>query len=306
MYRKIMVPLDSSDLSESILPYARWFAKAFKPQVELLHVIDPEAISRLVEPSAGRYADVVQMDEKRAVLEYLESVAGSFPDPMAVSCHAGVGKAAEMIVKRAIAQSATLITMATHGRTGIQRWLLGSVANKVLHEATTPLLLVRPSEKSESTGVAALKTIIIPLDGSSLAEEMLPHVAVLAEKMNLRILLLQTFGLPESVQYSADGQVPNWKQILEQMREGAESYLKEIAERFQREGLTRVSTMALQGEAAEHIIEIARRSPDNLVAMCTHGRSGVARLVLGSVTEKVVRYSGEPVLVIRASGEARP
>lgn len=305
MYTKILLALDGSKLSESILPYARSLAKGLRVAVELLHATDPDVISALVDPSSGRYADVVEVDMKRKGLGYLERVAGSFPDPTAVSCSVAVGKPAEVIVEIAAADPATLVAMATHGRSGIQRWLLGSVANGVLHTTTRPLLLVRSTGKTERNGVAPLKKVIVPLDGSSLAEQVLPQVAALAKKMDMEVLLLQAYGLSPSVHLSAEVSVSNLKQLVRQMREEAQGYLDQILQRLRLEGLQRVSTLIFEGDAAEHIIEVARKTPDSLVAMCTLGRSGVARFVLGSVTDKVVRHCGDPVLVIRASSESK-
>ncbi|SRR5713226_1045957 len=305
MYTKVLVPLDGSKLSESILPYVRSLAKALKIPVELLHAIDPEVVSAFVNPSSDQYADVVEAERKRKGLEYLEPVGGSFPDPIAVNCSVAVGKPAEVIVEIAAADPATLVAMATHGRSGIQRWLLGSVANKVLHTTRNPLFLVRATEKMESTGVAPLKRVIVPLDGSLLAEKALPHVVALATKMDLEILLLQVYGLSASVLRASDGYVPHMDELLKRLREEAQQHLDQISQRLAPEGFLRVFTMTLEGEAAGHIIDIARKSPDSLVAMCTHGRSGVARLVLGSVTDRVIRHCGDPVLVIRASSESK-
>jgi nucleotide-binding universal stress UspA family protein len=216
-----------------------------------------------------------------------------------------VGKPAEVIVEIAAADPATLVTMATHGRSGIQLWLLGSVAHKVLHTTRNPLFLVRPTEKIESSGMACLGKVIVPLDGSSLAEKVLPYVAALAKKMDMEILLLQTYGLPPAVHNAAEGGLSNLEHLLKQMREEAQVYLDQILQRLRLEGLQRVSTLIFEGNAAEHIIEVARKTPNSLVAMCTHGRSGVARFVLGSVTDKVVHHCGHPVLVIRASSESK-
>jgi nucleotide-binding universal stress UspA family protein len=191
MYTKILVPLDGSKLSESVLPYVRSLTKALRIPVELLHAVDPEVVSALVDPNAGRYLDEVEADMKRKRLEYLESVAGSLPEPMAVSCSTVVGKPAEVIVEIAAADPATLIAMATHGRSGIQRWLLGSVAHKILQMTKNPLFLVRSPKEMESTGSAPLKKVIVPLDGSPLAENVLPHVVALAKQTDMEVLLLE-------------------------------------------------------------------------------------------------------------------
>jgi len=99
------------------------------------------------------------------------------------------GKAEEVLIEHAAADKATLIVMATHGRCGIQRWLLGSVADKVLHGATNHVLLVRTTEQGKTSGEAVLKTVVVPLDGSPLAEQVLPYVTDLAKRLKLQVIL---------------------------------------------------------------------------------------------------------------------
>lgn len=300
MYKKILVPLDGSQLSEGVLPYARFFAKQLKIPVELLQVIEPETVSTFSDPAHGHYVDAVEAGMKASSLDYLEPVAGSFPDPSAVDCSVEIGKPAEVIVDKALAQAGALVAMATHGRSGLRRWLLGSVAEKVLRATNNHLLLVRPASRNGASGLARLVKVLVALDGSPLAERVLPPVAVLSRKMDMEVVLLQAYTLPQ-VAYVADDYAPNMDQIAQQTREEAKSYLEEKVEQLQAEGLRRVSYVLLDGDAAGEIIDIARRTPDNLVAMCTHGRSGIGRWVLGSVTERVVRHSGDPVLVVRAT-----
>ena len=300
MYSRILVPLDGSKLSESVLPYARSIAKALKLSVELLHAVDPAVVSIFVNPDEGRPLDIVESGMKQQGLEYLDSLAGSFPESVAVNCSAMIGKPAEAIVGRAAADPEIFIIMATHGRSEVERWLLGSVAHKVLLTTANPLLLVRPSEKLENTGVAPLKEIVVPLDGSGLAEKILPHAEALARSMDLKIVLLRAYELPAASYYESDMYMPDWGALARVIRENAQEYLDELQQRLEAEGLRRVSTLLIQGDAARSIIDIAKETPENLVALCTHGRSGVGRLVLGSVADRVVRHSGGPVLVIRA------
>jgi nucleotide-binding universal stress UspA family protein len=302
MYNKILAPLDGSPLAESILPYARSLAKALKVKVELLHILDPQVISAFVNPARDRYADKVEADMKQHGLDYLKSAAASFPDAANVECAVKMGKAAEVILQRAEADKGTLIAMATHGLSGVRRWLLGSVAEKVLHMTFNPLLLARPGEKVDATGMARLKTVIVPLDGSGLAERVLPHVTLLAKKIDLEVVLLRIFALPFSTYFvGEDYPLPDLARLTEEIREEARGYLDGRVEQLRSEGLERVSSLLLEGNAAQKIIETAQQTADNLVAMCTHGRSGLSRLALGSVTSRVVGHSGDPVLVIRAT-----
>ncbi len=288
MYSKLLVTLDGSRIAEGILPYARSLAKTFNVPVELLQVIDPDVISALSDLSMGRYVDAAEADMKRTSRDYLKSVARSFLDSGTTNCSAEIGNPAEVIADRAAAHSGTLIAMATHGRSGAQRWFLGSVANKVLHAATNPLLLVRATDKSEISTEAPLKTVLVPLDGSPLAELVLPHIAAVTKSMKLEVVLLRV-------------SVPVYGQLMKSIRQETKSYLEGKVQQLEAEGLDKISYVMLEGDAAGEIIDMAQKTPDNLVAMCTHGRSGVGRWVLGSITDRVVCYSGDPVLVIRSS-----
>lgn len=185
MYAKILVPLDGSQLSERVLPHVRYFAKALKVLVELVQIIDSQLVTAFSDPQQSRYVDVVGSTVRDNSINYLERIAGSFLDPSTVICTAEIGSPAEVIVEKATANPGTLIAMSTHGRSGLQRWLLGSVADKVLHACANPLLLVRAASGGRTGEEAPLTTVLLPLDGSSLAELVLPHVAVTDKEMKL-------------------------------------------------------------------------------------------------------------------------
>ena len=191
--------------------------------------------------------------------------------------------------------------MSTHGRSGVQRWLLGSVAEKVLHACTNPLLLVRTTGEGRTGEEAPLKRVLVPLDGSSLAELVLPHVAVIAKEMKLEVILLRVYSLVSQM-YMAEGMAPDFDQLTESIRDEVKSYLEEKVRQLKLEGLEKVSYQLLEGDPAAKIIDVSREMPDNLVAISTHGRSGIGRWVLGGVTDRVVRHTSDPVLVIRSSG----
>lgn len=299
MYTKILVPLDGSHLSEAILPYVRFFAKTLGVQVELLHAIDPEIISTFSDRHRGRSAEAIEADVKQHGLDYLDSVAGSLPDPLTVKSIVQIGKPAKVVADRAASYDGTLVVMATHGHSGVDRWFMGSVADKVMRVTTTPLVLVRPIGQADATGVASLKKVLVPLDGSGLAEKVLPHVEALAKRMSLEVVLVRVYLMPE-IAYPTGRYAPDWKRLDEEMREETSRYLQGKMRQLQKQGLEKVSSLVLEGDAAGHIIYLARQTPQGLVAICTHGRTGIGRWVLGSVTERVVRHSGGPVLVIPA------
>ena len=196
-------------VAEQVLPYARFLAKALAIPVDLLGVVDPEPLVAFANPAQGRHVDTLVAETMSRTALYLEAAARSFSGAQ-VKCSVGKGKPEDVVIEKAAADKNTLIVMATHGRSGIQRWLLGSVADKVLHGATNHLLLVRASDQGKTDGEAALKTAIVPLDGSPLAEQVLPYVVDLAKKMKLKVVLMRSYALPTSVTaedygfYSAD------------------------------------------------------------------------------------------------------
>ena len=165
IYNRVLVPLDGSKLAEGVLPYVRLLAGALKLPVDLMHVNDPETVVPFPHPMQGD--------------DYLKEVAASLPTSLTLNSRVENGRAAEVIVDRASADAGTLITMATRGRSAARRWLLGSVAQKVLQASINPLLLIRPSEETLSRSEVRLNTLILPLDGSHLAEKIFPHVVIL-------------------------------------------------------------------------------------------------------------------------------
>ena len=302
MYTRMLIPLDGSKLAENVLPYARALAGAMDLRIELLSVVDTMDFARTTHAGHVRDFDPIIEAAVREGGQYLENVARSFTGITVDNCVVEQGQADQIIIEKAAGDKETLIGMATRGRSGIHRWLMGSVAEKVLRGATNPLLLVRGNEEGKSDGVANLKSIIVPLDGSKVAETVLPRAIELAKKLRLEIVLTRAYQIPLSSAYArADAPyIPNSDALLNVVREEAGAYLEAKVNELKQNGIEKVSSILLVGSGADEIIDLARSTPDNLIAMCTHGRSGVKRWALGSVTEKVVRHSGDPVLVVRA------
>jgi nucleotide-binding universal stress UspA family protein len=302
MYTRLLIPLDGSKTAEKVLPYARFLAGTLKLPVELLEVIDIVEIAKHLTPEKAHFLQTVVENRVRSSEQYLRGVAGTFTGAN-VKCTVEKGTAAEVIIEKAAADKGTLISMATHGRSGINRWLLGSVAEKVLRGATNPLLLIRATEDAKTEGEANLNSVIVPLDGSEVAEQVLPTVVELAKQLKLEVILFRAYTIPLSA-LSVDPEgyyVATDEELIAAMQDEAVAYLEKKAEEMKKLGVDKVSHIAEYGFAADEIISFARKIPDNLIAMCTHGHTGVKRWVLGSVTQTVVRHSGDPVLVIRAT-----
>ena len=289
MYQKILVPLDGSTISAEILPYARWLAQRIKLPLELLHVKDPRRLA------AYSIADA-----------YLENVARTITESTDVKCTIKQGHPAAIIIDMAHDSPGTLVAMATHGYSGAARWLLGSVAQKVLQVLPVDLLLLRPGSANDSDKVA-LKTFLVPLDRSPLAEKVLPPVVELRDVLNLEILLMHVtkhlYSGPPDTFNPVFGAIPNLKELWEHDVSEGTKYLSEKVEQLRAQGVVRLSSRVVEGGvdgAAGEIIDLAQNIPRCLIAMASHGQGGTGQWLVGSVTERVVCNSRSPVLVVRS------
>jgi nucleotide-binding universal stress UspA family protein len=290
MYNRILVPLDGSNLSAGVLPYVRWLAPALHVPVELLHVNDPARLAP--------YSPPMQRGD------YLEKVAASFSGTN-VKCTIELGNPAEVIINRVSAEAGVLVAMATHGYSGAARWLLGSVAAKVLRALTSDLLLVRP-QGANGSGAVELKTVLVPLDCSQPAEKVLPTVSELANLLDLKVQLVHVtkhvYTGPPDAFLPVFGAIPNLKELWERDKAAAQKYLTEKVEQLRTKPLTNLSSVVIEGGvdgAAAEIIDFAQNIPGSLIAMTSHGQSAIGRWLIGSVTERVVCHSITPVLVVR-------
>jgi nucleotide-binding universal stress UspA family protein len=216
------------------------------------------------------------------------------------------GMPADALRKRAQDLSVDLIVMATHARGPLPRLWLGSVANALVRTASTPLLLVRPHEEPcdllESLHACVFQRILIPLDGSTASERILEPAIALGALMGAEYTLLQAVTPPMLGYSPAASTVQFDEWMLQQWQDEVTSYLERVAAPMRERGLT-VTTTAPLGYPATAIHEYAHAHAVDLIAMATHGRGGVGRVILGSVAEEVVRDAGIPVLVYRPREE---
>jgi nucleotide-binding universal stress UspA family protein len=300
MFSRMLIPLDGSKTAENVLPYARRLAAVAHGAVELLGVVEMAEIAGDIPPNQATYAEALIREAVRNSTEYLENLAKTFRNGK-VRCTVEQGRPEDVITAAAAAESDTLIAMATHGRSGVSRWLLGSVTEKVLRGTVNPLLVVRAPGDSKAGGEAALTSVIVPLDGSEIAETILSPVAGLARALEMQVILLRVYGVPLATYGGDDYYVPDYLELKDQIKDEANSYLNSRATWLRQQGVAEVSTVIIEGSAADAIISMARKTPDNLVAMSPYGRSGLQRWILGSVTEKVVRHCEDPVLIVRGA-----
>jgi nucleotide-binding universal stress UspA family protein len=284
MFRKLLLPLDRSSLAEQAIGHAASIARESGAAIDIVLVHEPF-------PFAG-YADLPWEEEPDAAAEqkYLEAVADELKSGAQVTATCAVlrGAPAEMIIRRARDVGADLIVMTSHGRTGLSRTWLGSVADAVMRKSAIPVFMLRPERESETTKrrVAArgVKRILVPMDGSTLAGGIVPAATDLARAAHASITLLPV--------------VPD-EAATQQLVDLATTELESAAQRLHAEtGIAIDAHVVVSGHAAQAIVDQAEALKIDVIAMSTHGR-GASRLLLGSVADKVLRSSRVPVLLYR-------
>lgn len=244
MYTRIWGPLDGSATAEAVLPYAEAFAAGFKTSVELISVIDIGAMTTHLAADKVHNLDTIIATEEKNSARYLENVAKLF-SRFPTECRIVRGKPAETILETTSKDRDTLIAMATHGRSGAKRWLLGSVAEKVLRGTTNPLFLVRAAA-AKASPQRIINSIVVPLDGSSLAEQILPTVSNWAQALDVEVTLIRAFEFPASGYYGSEDCLPDYDAFREEARKEAADYLKEKADSLVGEGVRTVSTLTIE------------------------------------------------------------
>lgn len=334
MYKRVLVPLDGSGLAEQILPHARAIAKGLGARVELVRAFDPvpreltEDVSSDFsmefggaaagglgastptprdqgDPMHGRFLDQIAEQRRQMVADYLDKVKATFTAlGIEVTTTVFDGPAADAIVIEAEKEPDTLVAMTTHGRSGLSRWAMGSVADKVLHATGNPLFLTRANKDG---GETPLTSVLVPLDGSDTAEQVLEHASAVAKGLGIGVTLVQV--TPSTAEYyrytgqefGAYAPAGNYEDFAKSVDQQAAEYLDKTHKKLEAEGISPIEHKIVHGHEAGMIVDLAKDTSGGMIAMATHGRSGVARWVLGSVTDRVVSHAETPVLIIRAA-----
>jgi nucleotide-binding universal stress UspA family protein len=302
MTDRILVPLDGSDLAEQALPCAVALARGLPAGLDLLRTvwIPPDILEMLDESTVKLNAIVAQLEAEAS--DYLGALVKQLED-MGVTARQSVrrGPAAETILDYAGWANISHIVMATHGYSGIKRWTHGSVAERLLQAAAVPLLLVRAGEQGAEEGwqqPATCQRILVPLDGSPLAEQILPVVTSVANALSGELILFRVPIAQVTGWVAGEWYVPV-QNAFDTAEEEARAYLDGVAARLADEGLV-VTTATATGPVANCIVDYAEANDVDFVAMCTHGRTGLARWALGSVADRVLRAGSTPILLVRA------
>jgi len=276
MFSTVILPLDGSTLARRAIPYAVKIARAARGRLILFQAL-----------SAGE-----SYDHAMAVLDAVADQLSK--DGVATVARVRFGDAAKLILDTALSEQDCLIVMSTRGRAGVERWLYGSVADEVLRKADVPVMLIPMTcERSWSADRSFL--ILIPLDGSDLAEEALGPIRAFADVFGADMLLLRAVPPRTFSSTNADVDPPN---DPETELDEARRYLESLAITLRAEGRV-VRTLAVIDFPVPAIARAAREQNVDLIAMATHGSGGLTRLVLGSVATGTVHQATVPLLFIR-------
>ena len=300
-FQSILVPLDGSPLAEQAIPIALAIAERARSKVKLVLVHQPLL---LMEP--GPAYTQTELARQKADRGYLRAVAGRLRERLGRALSTAVlqGPVALTLARYVHELGTDLVVMTTHGRGGVRRAWLGSVADQLIRLLEIPVLLVRAGHPDSAASSVQLSEILLPLDGSPLAEAALEPAAALAQLWDAEISLVQ---IVQPVAMTTDPPLAFPTEIDDQLtairREAAQDYLRDVAERLREQGVRASGVAFLGGGVADTLLHLARPERVGLLAMATHGRGGIRRLVLGSVADKLVRAAEVPVLVCRPTGK---
>jgi nucleotide-binding universal stress UspA family protein len=305
-FRSILVPLDGSPFAEQAVPLAARTAQRAGSKLRLILVHGlPSAPIDLVTAKLFTSIELATRKSERAYLRGIQTRLRDGGTRLA-SAVTLTGKAGPALAQYVREMGIDLVVMSTHGRGGIRRAWLGSVADYLIRTLEVPVLLLRPVESEPgSARPAASGPILVPLDGSPLAEEALGPAIALARAWDAELALLQVV---RPVLLSADPALPlplpsAFDQDLTTMwRTQAQDYIDGIVEQLHGQGIRATGAASLGWYPADSILEAARPERVAAIVIATHGRGGLSRLALGSVTDKVVRGADVPVLACRPAG----
>lgn len=302
-FRRIVLPLDGSPVAERAIPYAETLAQLTGAPLHLVRVIDPmhpgSALGSMLAVDALSL-EVWLEGERSAAREYLERLQSDLQarqHQVTVDCVEGSTVNSVL----ATIQPGDLLVMATHGRGGPARWFMGSTAEGVLRHTTVPVFLVRADESVPSR--LTLRRIVVPLDGSEAAEQALPMARNLANLMHVPVHLVTVMDVSGIVALDLAVVAISADRLAEDLivlSTEAEDRLAHACEQLGETGIT-ATTDVLHGNPGLAITNATE--PGDLIVMTTHGRTGPARWLLGSVAETVVRRSTVPVLLMRVEAE---
>ena len=292
MYDTILVPTDGSDHAVRAAEHGLFLARLFDAEVHLLNVVDVQAAAGIFDAGGVDRAFVERLEaDGEAAIESIEAVAD---ETDALQTALVRGEPADAILDYAEEHGAELIAMGTHGRSGVNRYIAGSVTERVVRLAEVPVLTARADDGTSFAG--DYDEILVPTDGSEPAAAAIDHGLAIAEAADARVHAVNVVdvgGLAAGSEYARVGD------LREHLRDAGERATEEIATRARDAGLDAV-TAVREGPPAKTLLSYVDDKGVDLVTMGTAGRTGINRYLLGSTTERIIRHSDAPVLAVNA------
>lgn len=299
MPQSILVPLDGSSLSEQALGVAISVAERKQTPIELVHVYD--SLPPYLTQNAPVIDPALDIDRRHERAEYLRSVVHRLGGTTSVPITATLldGPVARTLAGYIASRGVDLVVMTTHGRSGLGRALLGSVAAEVVRHSPAPVLLVKPDATSErAAAMQPFQRVLIPLDGSAFAEGAIDAAIATAGREGVSYTLLQAVPPPSRGPHLPESASERDQENRDE-RAAAERYLDALVDGLRARGVHADAWALVDEHVVRAILDYAARIQADLIALATHGRGGVRRVLLGSVAERVVNESTIPVLVYR-------
>jgi nucleotide-binding universal stress UspA family protein len=287
----ILLPLDGSDVAEGAVPYAVALSEKLGRPLVLLSVLEGD------EAGLANTLPDVWLDLSRGAQEHFEKYLDKIRTQTGVNADVIVrtGNPSEQIQAAADEVGASVIVIATHGRSGIGRWLYGSTASRLLRSSKTPVMAVGPNALAAKRSKVEIKHIMVPLDGSELSEAALPLAVELASKAGGELSLVRAVQWAvQSYPYTLpDAYVP---QLDDELEKGAKEYLRKREADAAK--TAKVAAFVVRGPVADGLMDFAEQKKVDLIVMTTNARGGIARAALGSVADRLLQAS-TPVLLLR-------
>lgn len=302
MFRTILVALDGSSFGEEALPWALGLARRAGANLDLVHVHTPKPLLQPSDSARYVYDPSIEIERRREEQLYLSATEKwlAAVSPVPTTSAVVSGPPTEGILERIKEVEASLLVMATHGRGPVGRFFLGGVVDELVRQATIPMLLVRSTSESGSESALVpeplVDNVLVALDGSALAEEVLGPAVDLARLLGSCCTLLRVVETEVKSSGGIRGLGPSPEVSGETV---AHAYLKKVVGRLSDERVPVQTQVVVSPRADEAILEAAKSRPGDVIALATHGHGGLRRIILGSVADKVIRGTANPILVVR-------
>jgi nucleotide-binding universal stress UspA family protein len=297
MLKKILVPVDGSAFGELALPMALKLSWRADANIRLAMVNQPAGLM-------GGWEEAFQSTHTTYLESLEEKVAevAAGPAPTALL----EGDVPDALCQEAIRSDSDLIVMSTHGRGGLSRMWLGSVADAVVRQSSTPVLLIRPPEGEEQfleVEEPKIRRVLIPLEGSTLSEAAIEPALELGALFGASFTLLRVIAFPMVAASYLPEMVQTSRSIVKEAETEARAYLERVRSSLD-DGSRQIDIdVVVNQQPARGILDYAAANNVDLVSIATHGRSGVERTLIGSTADKVIRGANTPILIVRPVNE---